>query len=143
MMMQKIMERVRGGARIDGTDWLTLVREATLHELGFLSHDIRLRLHPEPGPEYQRVNRDSDNRLDAGPEQPQKRRRVSCPQIRDCQFHYQAPVPPQTAEMPDGGMQSPILTVHTLYLPYPEAETPARRRQQRCSPALFSTCASV
>ena len=48
MMMQKIGERIRAGARIDGADWLQLAREATLHELGFLAHDIRQRLHPEP-----------------------------------------------------------------------------------------------
>ena len=46
--MNDIMEHVRAGGRIEGADWLTLAREATLHELGFLAHGIRQRLHPEP-----------------------------------------------------------------------------------------------
>ena len=48
MMKKNIMERIRAGERIDGADWLTLAREASLHELGFLAHGVRLRLHPDP-----------------------------------------------------------------------------------------------
>ena len=43
-----LMPRLAAGERLSGPDWLQLARTASLHELGFLAHAIRQRLHPEP-----------------------------------------------------------------------------------------------
>ncbi|WP_457574353.1 cyclic dehypoxanthinyl futalosine synthase [Desulfolithobacter sp.] len=46
--MNELMQRVVEGGRIDGREFLTLAREASLHELGFMANAMRKRLHPEP-----------------------------------------------------------------------------------------------
>ena len=43
-----LITRVAAGERLSGPAWLQLARTASLHELGFLAHAIRQRLHPEP-----------------------------------------------------------------------------------------------
>lgn len=48
MSMQEIIATIENGKRIDGTAFLQLEQEANLHQLGFLAHAIRMRLHPEP-----------------------------------------------------------------------------------------------
>ncbi|MCL1980525.1 MAG: dehypoxanthine futalosine cyclase [Proteobacteria bacterium] len=47
-MLKKIINKVEAGQRIDGEDFLCLAQSASLHQLGFLAHAIRLRLHPDP-----------------------------------------------------------------------------------------------
>ncbi|WP_319585769.1 cyclic dehypoxanthinyl futalosine synthase [uncultured Desulfobulbus sp.] len=46
--MQAIIAHIEAGQRINGEEFLRLEREASLHQLGFLAHAVRLRLHPEP-----------------------------------------------------------------------------------------------
>ncbi len=46
--MQKILDKVEQGERIDGEAFLRLEREASLHQLGFLAGAVRKRLHPDP-----------------------------------------------------------------------------------------------
>lgn len=46
--MQAITTKIEQGERIDGQEFLRLEREASLHQLGFLAHKVRLQLHPEP-----------------------------------------------------------------------------------------------
>ena len=48
MALPDLMSRVAAGERVSGGEWLVLAREASLQELGFLAHAIRMRLHPEP-----------------------------------------------------------------------------------------------
>jgi cyclic dehypoxanthinyl futalosine synthase len=48
MGMQDIIAHIEAGQRIHGEDFLRLEREASLHQLGFLAHAVRMRLHPEP-----------------------------------------------------------------------------------------------
>ena len=48
MEAAELLTRVAAGERLSGPDWLWLARTASLHELGFLAHAIRQRLHPEP-----------------------------------------------------------------------------------------------
>ncbi len=48
MVMQDIIAHIEAGQRIHGEEFLRLEREASLHQLGFLAHAVRLRLHPEP-----------------------------------------------------------------------------------------------
>ncbi|MDO5674334.1 MAG: cyclic dehypoxanthinyl futalosine synthase [bacterium] len=48
MPLSGIFARIEAGKRISGADWLVLAKEAGLHELGFLAHAVRLRLHPQP-----------------------------------------------------------------------------------------------
>ena len=50
--MREIVERIRGGKRINGEDFLRLAREAGLHELGLMAHGVRQRLHPAPVVSY-------------------------------------------------------------------------------------------
>ncbi len=47
MTLAKIFSRVEAGERITGDEWLHLAKEASLHELGFLAHGVRQRLHPQ------------------------------------------------------------------------------------------------
>ncbi|MBM9538417.1 cyclic dehypoxanthinyl futalosine synthase [Desulfobulbus alkaliphilus] len=46
--MQGIIEKIEAGERIEGNEYLELERDANLHQLGFLAHTVRRRLHPEP-----------------------------------------------------------------------------------------------
>ncbi len=46
--MQGTIAKIEAGERIDGSDFLRLAREASLHQLGFLAGAVRQRLHPEP-----------------------------------------------------------------------------------------------
>jgi len=46
--MQGIIEKIEAGERIDGSEYLLLEQSADLHQLGFLAHAVRQRLHPEP-----------------------------------------------------------------------------------------------
>jgi cyclic dehypoxanthinyl futalosine synthase len=48
MGMQDIIAHIEAGQRIHGEEFLRLEKEASLHQLGFLAHAVRLRLHPEP-----------------------------------------------------------------------------------------------
>jgi cyclic dehypoxanthinyl futalosine synthase len=48
MGMQDIIAHIEAGQRIHGEEFLRLEREASLHQLGFLAHAVRMRLHPEP-----------------------------------------------------------------------------------------------
>lgn len=48
MEAAELLTRVAAGERLSGPDWLWLACTASLHELGFLAHAIRQRLHPEP-----------------------------------------------------------------------------------------------
>ena len=52
MTMQRLVSRIEAGERIDGAEWLRLAREASLHQLGFLAHALRRRLHPQPVVSY-------------------------------------------------------------------------------------------
>lgn len=52
MALQRLFARIEAGERIDGDDWLFLAREANLHQLGFLAHTLRRRLHPQPVVSY-------------------------------------------------------------------------------------------
>ncbi|MDR2549256.1 MAG: dehypoxanthine futalosine cyclase [Desulfobulbus sp.] len=47
-MLQTIIAKIESGQRIDGEEFLCLAQQASLHQLGFLAHAIRMRLHPEP-----------------------------------------------------------------------------------------------
>jgi cyclic dehypoxanthinyl futalosine synthase len=47
MAMQRLFRQITAGERISGADWLLLAQRASLHELGFLAHAVRQRLHPE------------------------------------------------------------------------------------------------
>ena len=47
-MLRTIIAKIEAGRRIDGEDFCILAQEASLHQLGFLAHAARLRLHPEP-----------------------------------------------------------------------------------------------
>ncbi|NLZ18400.1 MAG: dehypoxanthine futalosine cyclase [Desulfobulbaceae bacterium] len=47
MTMQEIFLRIEAGKRINGDEWLLLAKGASLHQLGFLAHGVRQRLHPE------------------------------------------------------------------------------------------------
>lgn len=46
--MQDIIEKVNQSQRISDEEFLTLARDADIHQLGFLANTIRKRLHPEP-----------------------------------------------------------------------------------------------
>ena len=46
--MQAIIAKIERGKRIDGSEFLRLEREGSLHQLGFLANAVRMRLHPEP-----------------------------------------------------------------------------------------------
>ncbi|WP_306547207.1 cyclic dehypoxanthinyl futalosine synthase [Desulfobulbus sp.] len=46
--MHGTIAKIEAGERIDGSDFLRLAREASLHQLGFLAGAVRQRLHPEP-----------------------------------------------------------------------------------------------
>jgi cyclic dehypoxanthinyl futalosine synthase len=46
--MQGVIEKIEAGERIDGSEYLLLEQSADLHQLGFLAHAVRRRLHPEP-----------------------------------------------------------------------------------------------
>lgn len=46
--MQNIFDKVRAGERIDFNDAQSLYENASIHDLGALAHDVRLRKHPEP-----------------------------------------------------------------------------------------------
>ena len=48
MARTQVFSRIEAGKRISGADWLVLAKEASLHELGFLAHAVRQRLHPQP-----------------------------------------------------------------------------------------------
>lgn len=52
MAMREILTAIEKGKRIDGAAFLLIEREASLHQLGFLAHAIRLRLHPDPTVTY-------------------------------------------------------------------------------------------
>ena len=47
-MLATVIARIESGDRIDGGEFLCLAREASLQQLGFLAHAVRMRLHPEP-----------------------------------------------------------------------------------------------
>ena len=47
-MPRTIIAKIESGHRIDGGEFLCLAREASLQQLGFLAHAVRMRLHPEP-----------------------------------------------------------------------------------------------
>ncbi len=48
MGMQEIIAHIEAGQRIHGEEFLRLEQVASLHQLGFLAHAVRLRLHPKP-----------------------------------------------------------------------------------------------
>ncbi len=48
MDLHSLISRIEAGERIDGDDFLRLEREASLHQLAFLAHGMRRRLHPDP-----------------------------------------------------------------------------------------------
>lgn len=46
--MQGIIQKIEAGERIEGNEYLELEHNADLHQLGFLAHTVRQRLHAEP-----------------------------------------------------------------------------------------------
>jgi cyclic dehypoxanthinyl futalosine synthase len=47
MGMQDIIAHIEAGQRIHGEEFLRLEQEASLHQLGFLAHAVRMRLHTD------------------------------------------------------------------------------------------------
>ncbi len=47
-MLPAIIAKIEAGQRIDGKEFLCLAEKASLNQLGFLAHGVRMRLHPEP-----------------------------------------------------------------------------------------------
>jgi len=47
-MLRTIIAKIESGHRIDGEEFLCLTHQASLQQLGFCAHAIRMRLHPEP-----------------------------------------------------------------------------------------------
>ncbi|NLX19802.1 MAG: dehypoxanthine futalosine cyclase [Desulfobulbus sp.] len=48
MTLQKIIAAIEEGERITGSDFLQLAQKADIHQLAFLAHGVRMRLHPVP-----------------------------------------------------------------------------------------------
>ncbi len=52
MTLQKIIATVEDGERLTGSDFLQLEQKASVHQLAFLAHAVRMRLHPAPAVTY-------------------------------------------------------------------------------------------
>ncbi|MDY0390258.1 MAG: cyclic dehypoxanthinyl futalosine synthase [Desulfobulbus oligotrophicus] len=52
MTLQKIIATVEDGERLTGSDFLQLEQKASVHQLAFLAHAVRMRLHPAPTVTY-------------------------------------------------------------------------------------------
>ena len=46
--MHDIIEKIKAGERVAGNEYLELEQNADLHQLGFLAHMVRQRMHAEP-----------------------------------------------------------------------------------------------